>query len=293
MDQHQHTQSGGSSSSAIDLTRTPSGIGSSGPSSPNLNASESRGNFPRRRTSWGRVETVQDPLRFDLDPTSDDPQTSTPRQGRSGWTLSEDPFTSPSDEDLHFTYNTNVRTASYTEQPGPSSASLIGSTYTMPDSDSQREDDEVHLTGNISRMGNSSAWGQRDEIDPERSVPSSRSGKAVGRYSMSPSPLKKTGTRLMAVSRGLRRASLRVVNLAGNNLDDHVRLDEKDEPPNDEDEGTRHEGEEPLPDLASSLPIRGRTLGFLGPSSPVRLAMYRLLVYQSVYAFSQIYHILS
>ncbi|KAK7696443.1 hypothetical protein QCA50_001100 [Cerrena zonata] len=283
MDQHHHTQSGGSSSSAIDLTGTPSGIGSSGPPSPNLKASEEKSSFARRRTSWGRADIVQDPLRFDLDSTSDNPQTSTPRQGRSGWTLSEDPFNSPSDDDLHFTYETNVRAATYTSQPGPSSASLIGSVYNAPDSDSQREDDEAHLTSNMSRMGTGAAWGQRDEMDPERSVPSSRSGKAAGRYSISPSPLKKTGTRLMAVSRGIRRASLRVVNFAGNSLDDHVRLDDKDGPNallNDEDEDTRHDGEEPLPDLASSLPIRGRTLGFLGPTSPLRLAMYRLLVYQ-------------
>lgn len=299
MDRHHHTQSGGSSSSAIDLTVSPSGIGSSGPSSPNLKASEGRGSFARRRTSWGRTDTVQDPLRFDLDPTGDDPHPSTPRQGRSGWTLSEDPFTSPSDDDLHFNYDTHVRTTQYTSQPGQSSASLIGSMYNnTPDSDSQREDDEAHLTSNMSRMGNSSPW-QRDEMDPERTVPSSRSGKAAGRYSTSPSPLKKTGTRFMDISRSLKRASYRVVNLAGNPLENHIRLDDQDEPkpepnappPKAEDENTQPAGgEEPLPDLGTVVgPIRGRTLGFLGPSSSVRLAMYRLLLYQSVCEFYPIY----
>lgn len=282
MDGHHHSHSGGSNSSAIDLTRTPSGIASSGPSSPSLNASESRSSFARRRTSWGKVDSdsVQDPLRFDLESTGIvDPRTSTPRQERSGWTLSEDPFASPVDDDLHFSYRTNTRAASYTSQPGPSSASLIGSAYAGADSDSQREDDEAHLTSNMSRTGSSGVWGQRDEIDPERSATTSRSGKMTGRYSTSPSPLKKTGTRLMAVSRSIRRASLRVVNLAGAGLEDHVRLDDQDEQksPQDEDEDTRPE--ETLPDLASTLPIRGRTLGFLGPTSKVRLAMYRLLVY--------------
>ncbi|KAA1473328.1 hypothetical protein DENSPDRAFT_779605 [Dentipellis sp. KUC8613] len=34
-----------------------------------------------------------------------------------------------------------------------------------------------------------------------------------------------------------------------------------------------------MPDLSKSLPIRGRTLGFLGPNSRLRYAMYRFLVY--------------
>ncbi|KAI0073340.1 hypothetical protein K474DRAFT_1666711 [Panus rudis PR-1116 ss-1] len=281
MDGHQHSLSAGSSSSsAIDLTGTPAGIANSGPSSPALNPTDSSGSIARRRLSWGRVEAGQDPLGFQLDSSSSEPQSIS----RAGWSLSENPFASPVDDDLHhdFSYRTAARVNTYTSQPGPSSASLIGFMYGHRDSDSQREDDEAHLTSNMSRIGSNGGWDQSTEMDPERSGISTRTGKTAGRYNQSPSPLKKTGSRLMQVSRNLRRASLRVVNFAGAGLDDHVRLADRDgisSPQNEDDDG-EEDSEEALPDLASALPIRGRTLGFMGPTSKVRLAMYRMLVYK-------------
>ena len=87
-------------------------------------------------------------------------------------------------------------------------------------------------------------------------------------------------TTLMSVSRNLRRASLRVVNFGGAGLDDHVRLGDVDEPTEKrEDDDDVVEEDEALPDLSKTLPIRGRTLGCLGPRSRVRLAMYKFLVY--------------
>ncbi|KAJ7726287.1 Ion transport protein-domain-containing protein [Mycena maculata] len=87
------------------------------------------------------------------------------------------------------------------------------------------------------------------------------------RYSTSPSPLKKTGTAIKHVSQNLRRASIRVVNMASVGLerlpDDKQDMDEDDT----------------LPDLAQTLPIRGRTLGFMGPTNRVRLACFNFLVY--------------
>ena len=64
MDGHQLSLAG--ESSAIDLAGTPARIAGSVPSSPTLTPAESRGSFARRRTSWGRVDISQDPLRFDL-----------------------------------------------------------------------------------------------------------------------------------------------------------------------------------------------------------------------------------
>ncbi|OBZ73075.1 hypothetical protein A0H81_07105 [Grifola frondosa] len=133
----------------------------------------------------------------------------------------------------------------------------------------------------MSRPGTSSGWSQGDDIDPERSGSTSRPRRKTVRYTVSPSALKKTGTTLKTVSRNLRRASLRVVNLGTFGLDDHVRLEDVDElvQKQEEDEAEAEDEDEVLPDLSKTLPIRGRTLGFLGPTNRVRLAMYQFLVY--------------
>ncbi|KAJ7019630.1 Ion transport protein-domain-containing protein [Mycena alexandri] len=89
--------------------------------------------------------------------------------------------------------------------------------------------------------------------------------KRTVRYSVSPSPLKKTGTAIKHVSQNLRRASVRVVSMSTNTgahrLPDDTPV------------------EEHLPDLSQSLPLRGRTLGLFGPHSRIRLACFNLLVY--------------
>ncbi|KAH8105357.1 Ion transport protein-domain-containing protein [Cristinia sonorae] len=287
MDGHHHSLSGeSSSSSAIDIPGTPSRLGSAGPSSPALTPEEGGGSFARRRTSWGRVEASDDPLRLDLSiSTLDaDPLTSTPRPGKSGWLVNEDPFvSSPVEEDAPVDYtfrSAAIRAGTYTTaQPGPSSASLIPSDDVFV-SDSHREDDEAHLTGNMSRMGTTGDWGQDDmNDDPERSAPTTRSKRKNVRYSTSPRSLKKTGTRIMTMSRNIRRASLRVVNLAGMGLEDHVRLGEGVDRDDDVEQTEEEDHEEAMMDLASHLPLRGRTLACMGPSSKLRLAMFQLLVY--------------
>lgn len=289
MDGHHHSLSGESSaSSAIDIPGTPARIGSSGPSSPALTPADSRGSFARRRTSWGRVDITQDPLRFDLSTSTvdADPLTSTPRPGQSGWMVNEDPFfASPVDEDSPIEYpfrSAGMRSGTYTtSQPGPSSASLIPSSDDVFASDGHREDDEAHLTSNMSGMNKSGGWSQDgDEGDPERSATTARSRRKNVRYSTSPRSLKKTGTRIMTMSRNLRRASLRVVNLAGMGLEDHVRLGEGvDRVDGPDQDGEDEENEETMMDLATYLPLRGRTLGCMGPTNQVRLAMFRLLVH--------------
>ena len=88
--------------------------------------------------------------------------------------------------------------------------------------------------------------------------------------------------RLKSVSRNPRHVSLRVVNLA------HMGLDEQSKPIRlpDVEDGMRSDShmdevedgdEEELPDLAERLPIRGRTLGFLGSISRVWMFLYRFL----------------
>lgn len=113
--------------------------------------------------------------------------------------------------------------------------------------------------------------------DPEHEGATSRSKRRTKRYSLSPSPLKLTGTAMKSMSKTMRRVSLRVVNLAGTGLAEQIRLGDGEEtarraPVDDDDEPSR-------PDLSKSLPIRGRTLGFLGPDSKVRLWLFNFLVY--------------
>ncbi|KAL7278048.1 hypothetical protein ACG7TL_008012 [Trametes sanguinea] len=274
-----------SSSSAVDLTGTPAGLGTSRPTTP-----LSSDSLARRRTSWGGANTIQDPLRYNLQPSDHEPVAGPSREGNATWVSNEDPFFSPTDEQppyRDYSYRTGQMRYQDTgaiysaSQPGQSSASLISSHFreSGDTTDSTRDDDEAHLTSNMSRQGVGTEWGAGDSVDAERTGASLRAKRRTLRYGAS--PLKKTGTTLKTVSRNLRRASLRVVNFGGLGLDDHVRLadpDERDEK-KDEDEDEIPEEDEALPDLTKALPIRGRTLGCLGPHSKLRLAMYKFLVY--------------
>lgn len=291
---HHPSLSTSSSTSAIDLTGTPAGIGSSTPSSPALVTSEDKSSFARRRTSWGRVEAGQDPLQFTPTNSHAPPiTTSTSSSTKMNW--DDDPFYSPTDEDIvmqHHFRSAAIRSGVYSSaEAGPSSASLLSSVNRSSDMYGHQDDDEAHLTSNMSRPNSSNDWHHSDGIDPERSTGTTRSRRKTVRYSTSPSPLKKTGTRLMAVSRTLRRASLRVVNFAGMGIDEHVRLADDDGDDgkarmNEDEDELKDESEDGLPDLASSLPIRGRALGFLGPKSKLRLAMFRFLTFEYVFRCS-------
>ncbi|KAF6754799.1 high-affinity cell membrane calcium channel [Ephemerocybe angulata] len=133
-----------------------------------------------------------------------------------------------------------------------------------------------HFAGSTSMSPTSSS------DDPENtgavSMMSPRTKRnASKRYSVTPSPLKLGGV--------LRRMSLRVVNLAGTGMADQLRLTDVDdnEPVSSRSRKTFKEEEDdegpPSPDLKEALPIRGRTLGFLGPTNRIRLALFRFLVH--------------
>ncbi|KAI0247528.1 Ion transport protein-domain-containing protein [Lactifluus subvellereus] len=99
------------------------------------------------------------------------------------------------------------------------------------------------------------------------------------------SPIERSGTAIGRFSRSIRRVSLRVVNFAGVGIDDRIRLSGGDSlsgntnqrVPGDDDEVEK--SDEPLMDLSKVLPLRGQTLGFFGPTSRIRLAMYDFLIY--------------
>ncbi|KAJ7583970.1 Ion transport protein-domain-containing protein [Mycena floridula] len=256
-------QPGISNSSAIDLTTSPV---ASRPSSPSLEPSTS---FARRRTSWGtRLDLGQDPLRLDLPPPRPQASTSTI------YSSNDDPFFSPVDErpDYSTTRHYGREPFNYsTSQVAPSSASLIN------EFDMHRDEDELHLTSNISRSPTEERWSEL-EGDPERIAGQSpRSRRRTVRYSTAQSPLKKTGTAIKSVSNNIRRVSLRVVNLASSGLENQIRLPDDDFDPRNKRPPDDHDDQ--LPDLSKSLPIRGRTLGCLSPTSRLRLSLYNLLIY--------------
>jgi hypothetical protein len=260
MDQPRRHLQSTSSSSALDLTGTPAGLAASLPPSPSLSPKDGPGSVTRRRPSWSapRVSfshpTVQTNIR--------------------SFSVDDDPFVSPISPDDDTPPRSRAGSSYLTTQAGPSSVSLIPTFQ-------EDEDDDVHLTANMSHQY-PPGWAIHDAKDPERSIGASpKSRRKSNRYSTSPSPLKKTGTTLQSVSRSLRHMSVRVVNLAGRGLDDHVKLGDVDEEISSKRKGD-DDPEEPeppaLPDLRKSLPIRGYALGFMGPTNSVRLFMYRLLL---------------
>ncbi|KAJ6570981.1 Ion transport protein-domain-containing protein [Mycena vulgaris] len=162
-----------------------------------------------------------------------------PTRKRNSWGQDANPFNSAEDPWTHSQntprYGTPPADDASSSLAGPSIASF--SLY--------GDNDVEHLTS-------------REEV-PEATR------RRTLRYSTSPSPLKKTGTAIKHVSQNLRRASIRVVNMASMGLE---RL------PDD-----KRDDEDHLPDLAQTLPIRGRTLGFLGPTNRLRLLCFKFLVF--------------
>ncbi|KAJ7243891.1 Ion transport protein-domain-containing protein [Mycena haematopus] len=178
--------------------------------------------------SSSAVEIPASPTRSRLEPS--------PTRKRNSWGQ-DDPFYSPSPDDPWRQtprYGTPPADDALSSLAAPSSSASLYS-----------DDDGTRLTSR--------------EEDP------AAARRRTLRYSTSPSPLKKTGTAIKNVSQNLRRASVRVVNMASVGLE-RLPDDKRDE-------------DDHLPDLAQTLPIRGRTLGFLGPTNKLRLACFNFLVF--------------
>lgn len=249
---HQHLRS---ASSAVDPTRAPAGP---------------RADRARKRASWGQVSPGQDPLATARSPDG-------PPSGPLLPASADDPF-----------WAGPARLPSYASMDSPpsmrprplppmpisrlasvaSAASLISRDT---DPGSTRSDDEAELTQHMS-------WASGADADPEVVSPNPVRRRKSARYTQS--PLAKPGARLQSLSRNMRRISVRVVNFAGRNVEDHVRLDEdeyeKVDTADADDQSVKR------PDALNpphARPLRGRTLGFLSSTNPIRLAMYRLFVY--------------
>jgi voltage-dependent calcium channel len=256
---------------------------SSAPPSPSLNPSDNYtvSGTARRRTSWGnRLDAGQDPLRPNTTPAASASSSSrmpsyTHADGAQSTATAyghpEEPFyASPEEMDPVRPYMHDKRFPSLTSTSSMYSANpLAVSSAALIDEygpEVRASDDEARLA--------------LQEADTERVAGS----RQRARYSGNPSTLQKTGTVIKTVSQHLRRVSLRVVNLASSGLEDQVRLSD------DEEERMRTKGkgkqDEKVPNddafsgLRKEMLIRGRTLGFLGPTSRLRLAMFRFLMYR-------------
>ena len=175
-----------------------------------------------------------------------------------------------------------------------SSASLMQGHFKHEmEDDGHREDDEAHLTSNMSRTGRDTLLLDDDtstkmpdySLDPEVDGGSTpRTRRRTVRYSVSPSPLKATETAIKSVSKNLKKMSLRVVNLGNTELEGHLKLGDGDDDGGNKRLESEDEDDEG-PDLKKVFPIRGRALGFLGPESKIRLALFNFLVHPCVLLF--------
>ena len=265
------------SSSAVDFTRSPTGLASSATGSPRP---EGENTVTRRRTSWGRVDPGQDPLQLELPKF----QHTFPRMSRNTnstgtYADPDDPFFSPVDDlarsrefsfaNVNTAYDSDPDSIYSAPQAGPSNISL-----TRGLRNGNREDDQAHLTSNMAINGMADAWGDGDY---ERAAANpSRSRR--GQIDIPSSPLKRTGTALKNVTRRIKRASLRVVNVGGSGLESQIRLGD-DETAADKDAGREWDDSS---DSTRENPVRGRALGFLGPSSWLRRACFHLLMHPYV-----------
>jgi hypothetical protein len=148
----------------------------------------------------------------------------------------------------------------------PSQSSLAD----FPDQTGEIADDEQHLTSAAHLP-----WRGEDGYDEEQSAGRQVKGRRE-RY-VGTSPLRSTmgGNALRAMSRNIRRVSVRVVDLASTGAKDQaVKLEDTQEP-----RVASRTHDEPLPNL-SGTQLRGTTLGFFGPHSRVRYAMFKFLLWQ-------------
>ena len=291
MDGAQHSTHS-STSSAIELV-TSAGVGQSSPALV-PSSGDGRNSFARRRLSWGRVESGQDPLRSHSDflAMNDPGPSSRPSlslQPPASFAIDDDPFVSTHMDT--FRDSTATSESDYSVEPyvytnhdraGASTTSLIS---TNRESSTSTFDDSAHLTAN---MSHEPPHGSNWRADSEDATPRTR--RRTQRYSAELTPLSRSGTTIKSISQGLRRISIRVVNFASNSLEDenHVRLGSEDGDERvveDDDNGVEKVSEPPPESPSSVLPLRGRTLGFFGPTNRVRLAMYNFLIFRCVPCF--------
>jgi voltage-dependent calcium channel len=202
-----------------------------------------------RRTSWAR------PRDLDLQPDL----------AAFKATLPDNPPQNPfvDDEPRPFHYNL------------PSQSSLDSPTHTP-----YEREDEARLTGSTYPPWREDAF--RSEQDLHIAGPSRSPRRTPKKYGGENRASAAGSAALKVMSRNLRRMSLRVVNLAGSGLDDRpVRLPEDLNEAEEEPEPEPVHVEERRAQPARTR-LRGRTLIIFGPTNPIRIAMYNILLSRCV-----------
>jgi hypothetical protein len=252
-----------SSSSAVDFSGT--GLGIVVPPSPTLRPSDTNGRaYTRRRLSWSNIaEGGQDPPRLNL-PAAQEPGPSTLAASE------EDPFLSSVDRPLV----RNDSSLFSTPHPNASSTSLLSTLGS--DADTVPDDDEMRLTGEAQPKSRSH-WSRDLSVDSERSAGVASRAR---RYTAT-SPLQRTGT---ALKNAFHHASTRVANVRGHRPSVRLREGSEDSDSDSTLDGIeemtqRDVGERVAHPVRPSIPLRGRALGFLGPTNPLRLRLYKLLIH--------------
>ncbi|KAG9312660.1 hypothetical protein JVU11DRAFT_7076 [Chiua virens] len=267
--QHNIRHSTNSSSSAVDVFGTGLGI-SVPPSSPTLTPSDtsSRG-YTRRRLSWSNAEgRGQDSPRLDL-PLASQRGPSSPAVLR----VEDDPFFSP----VEHASRKNSFHGFSTSHPGVSFTSFQSTSDS--DADPVQDDDEMRLASKPQRTRDGrTAWSSQLAVDSERSA--GLTPRRRRRYTtLSASPLERTGT---VIQKAFRRASMRVANVRGHRQSARLQNDSEDSDSTlDGVERTteRDAGEWVTHETQPGTPLRGWVLGFLGPTNPLRVRLYHLLIH--------------
>ena len=127
-------------------------------------------------------------------------------------------------------------------------------------------------------------WATDAEHNPT-ATPHSR--HRTQRYNATLSPIEASSA-LKRISQSLHRTLLRIVNFAGNCLDEHILLRDLDGPSDARGHPAADEDDEvgrsldPFADPSLGKVLRGRTLGLFGSSSHVRHVMYDFLLFSCV-----------
>lgn len=220
-----------------------------------------------RRLSWNRGSesrpTMDHPLATTNDPFA-------PSNHHSDF---ENPFDDDEEEQQRA-----GRVAHTLQQP--SQTSLVGD-FHRENLRGELADDEQRLTSSAQPFWGGVGTGEDEPYDDEDEE--RRAGNAIKgrrqRY-VGSTPMRSAslgGSALRAMSRNLRRMSVRVVDLASSSTRDQgVKLEDNDDDLDEKPPNPRAP-EEPIPDHPSSK-LRGKTLGLFGPQSRLRLAMFNFLV---------------
>lgn len=251
------------SSSAVNFSGTGVGVVVRAPS-PALGLSDTDDQHTRRRLSWSNADGRPGPSHLNV------PATQVPEPWQSALAvLEEDSFVSTMDRPLR-----NSSSLPSTCHLDASSASLLSTL----DLDADTTTDDGTRFTDQAQLKPDAYWSTVDlSVDSERSA--GFTSRPKRQYTSS--PLKRT------ITNAFHRASMRIANVRGDRPYVGLREDDEGSDSSSTLEGAEETtrpgvGERVAHRTAPSMPLRGRALGILGPTNPLRLWLYKLLIHPYV-----------